>query len=198
MRRSSAIIVAALLAASSVALGGATAHAFREALMERVDTLRPYRVTSPPVIDGNFDEPFWKLAQSVSNFKTFIPDFDITPKEQTEVALAYDSANLYFAFRCYDDPSKIKASISARDQKLKDDFICINLDAFDDQQGLTAFYVNPHGIQGDSRFTAGSSIAGLSDNSAGMPVTGSKTTVLNTLVCRYWSMGLASETRVAS
>ena len=118
-------------------------------------TLEPLRIDVAPTIDGNFDEPFWKQAPSVTGFKTFIPDFDKVPDEQTEVALAYDKDNLYFAFRCYDDVSQIKTSMSARDKMLQDDFICINLDAFNDQQGLTAFYVNPFGIQGDSRFAAG-------------------------------------------
>ncbi len=116
--------------------------------------LHPLLISTPPVIDGILDEPFWKNAPHVSGFKTFIPDFDIVPKEQTDVALAYDHENIYFAFRCYDDPGKIKASVSPRDKILQDDFICINLDAFNDQQGLTAFYVNPLGIQADSRFAA--------------------------------------------
>ncbi len=119
------------------------------------DTLVPVFTSTPPVIDGVFDEAFWKTAPSLTGFKTFIPDFDIVPKEQTEVALAYDRENIYFAFRCYDDISQIKASVSARDKMLSDDFICINLDPFNDQQGLNAFYVNPLGIQGDSRFAAG-------------------------------------------
>ena len=101
------------------------------------------------------DEPFWKSAPHVGGFVTFIPDFDITPKEQTDVALAYDHENIYFGFRCYDDKDEIKATISPRDKMTKDDFICINLDAFHDQQGLTAFYVNPYGIQADSRYSAG-------------------------------------------
>lgn len=119
-----------------------------------VDTLRPVRVTAPPVIDGVFDEPFWKLAPSLSGFKTFLPDYDVVPKEQTEVALAYDAENIYFGFRCYDDVSQVKASVSARDKMMQDDFVCVNLDAANDQQGLNAFYVNPLGIQGDSRFAA--------------------------------------------
>jgi len=123
-------------------------------LPTHIDPLHPIMVTAPPVIDGDFNEPFWKLAPHVGGFKTFIPDYDIVPKEQTEVALAYDRENLYFAFRCYDDPQKIKASSSPRDKMTQDDFICINLDSFNDQQGLTAFYVNPLGIQGDSRFAA--------------------------------------------
>jgi hypothetical protein len=69
---------------------------------------------------------------------------------------AYDQENLYFAFRCFDsEPNKIKASISGRDTIKVDDWICINLDSFDDQQSLYALYVNPLGIQGDSRFEGG-------------------------------------------
>ncbi len=116
-------------------------------------TLRPMFTTTPPVIDGTLDDPVWSLAPHVSGFTTFLPDFDIVPKEQTDVALAYDNSNLYFAFRCYDDPQKVKAAVSPRDRMLNDDFICINLDSFNDQQALTAFYVNPLGIQGDSRFS---------------------------------------------
>ncbi len=119
------------------------------------EPLKPIRLQTPPTIDGVLGESFWNESPKVSGFKTFIPDFDIVPKEQTEVMLAYDSANLYFAFKCFDEPDKIKASVSARDKMIADDFICINLDAFNDQQGLNAFYVNAFGIQGDSKFAAG-------------------------------------------
>ena len=154
--RSSATI--ALATACSLALCTLTAHASIDpadtTAVQLHGSLHPLFITAPPVIDGNFDEPFWTLAPHVSGFKTFAPDFDIVPNEQTDVALAYDRENIYFAFRCYDDPAKVKASVSARDKMTKDDFICINLDSFNDQQGLTAFYVNPLGIQGDSRFAA--------------------------------------------
>ncbi len=119
-----------------------------------IEPLHPMLITSAPDIDGNIDEPFWRLAPHVSGFTTFIPDFDVVPKEQTDVALAYDRENLYFAFRCYDDPGQIKASVSPRDKMMNDDFVCINLDSFNDQQGLSAFYVNALGIQGDSRFSS--------------------------------------------
>ena len=119
------------------------------------ETLHPLLTTTAPVIDGNLSEDFWERAPHVGGFITFLPDFDVTPKEQTEVRLAYDTENIYFAFRCYDDVASIKASVSPRDKMVQDDFICINLDASNDQQGLTAFYVNPLGIQGDSRFANG-------------------------------------------
>ena len=95
-------------------------------------------------------------AHPVTGFKTFIPDFDHDMVEKTVVYMAYDAENLYFAYRCFDSqPHKIKSSITARDNVRPDDWVCLNLDSFNDQQGLYAFYVNPAGIQGDSRSAAG-------------------------------------------
>src|SRR5512137_1252145 len=117
---------------------------------------KPLRVSVPPVIDGRLDDPAWKDAPSVSGFKTFIPDFDREPGQPTTAWMAYDAENLYFAFKCFDrEPDKIKAAVANRDTIRADDFICINLDSFNDQQSLYAFYVNPLGIQTDSRFASG-------------------------------------------
>ncbi|GEM_PF-4375903 len=48
-----------------------------------------------------------------------------------------------------------KTSVAQRDKIVADDWVCINLDSFNDQQGLYAFYINPSGIQMDSRFAGG-------------------------------------------
>ena len=118
-------------------------------------TLKPLRVTVPPIIDGHLDDPAWAQAPTVSDFITFAPDFGKQQQERTVVSMAYDPENLYFAFRCFDDPALVKTSISARDAIRSDDWVCINLDTFGDQQGLTALYINPQGIQTDSRFAGG-------------------------------------------
>jgi len=121
-----------------------------------LDPLRPARTQRPPVIDGALDDGIWQECPSVSNFKTFAPDFGKDGTEKTIGYLAYDSENLYFAFRCYDrEPDKIKSAVSSRDNVRSDDWVCINLDSFNDQQALYAFYVNPDGIQMDSRYAAG-------------------------------------------
>ena len=70
--------------------------------------------------------------------------------------MAYDENNLYFAFRCYDrETNKIKASITSRDNIREEDWACINLETYNDQQSLTAFYVNSYGIQMGRRFVSG-------------------------------------------
>jgi hypothetical protein len=126
------------------------------AAAEAADPLKPYRAPAPPVIDGALDDPVWQAAPSVTGFKTWNPDYGKDMPDQTVVYYAYDAEHLYFAFRALDsEPSKIKASIAARDAIIADDWMCINLDSFGDQQSLYALYVNPLGIQGDSRFAAG-------------------------------------------
>ena len=120
------------------------------------DPLKPLRTPTPPVIDGDLGDVVWQSAPSVTGFKTWMPDYGKDMPDQTIVYFAHDAENLYFAFRALDsEPGKIKASIAARDGVTADDWICINLDSFGDQQSLYALYVNPLGIQGDSRFAAG-------------------------------------------
>jgi len=117
------------------------------------DALFPIKTTTPPAIDGKLDDDVWQQAPSVTGFKTFVPDYGHDMPDQTVVYYAYDRENIYFAFRCYDrEPEKIKTSVTRRDNIRPDDWICINLDSFNDQQALYGFYVNPAGIQSDTRF----------------------------------------------
>jgi Domain of unknown function (DUF5916)/Carbohydrate family 9 binding domain-like len=117
---------------------------------------KPLRVAVPPAIDGRLGDDAWRDAPSVELAKTFIPDFGREASERTVAFMAYDAENLYFAFKCYDrEPDKVKASVASRDTIRPDDWICVNLDTFNDQQSLYAFYVNPFGIQTDSRFASG-------------------------------------------
>lgn len=118
--------------------------------------LKPVKTSSPPILDGRLDDPVWTQAAAVTDFETFIPEFGKKQPEKTVAYLAYDENNLYFAFRCLDDqPDRIKAPLTRRDDIAGSDFVCINLDTFNDQQSLYAFYVTPAGVQGDSRFASG-------------------------------------------
>jgi len=128
----------------------AVAHA------QPAEPLRPLKITEPPVIDGVFSESFWASAPMVKDFETFIPDFGKMQEQKTEVRMAYDAENLYYAFTCYDDPTLVKRSVAPRDNIRPDDWVCVNLDAYGDHQSLYAIYVNPNGIQEDSRFAGGS------------------------------------------
>jgi hypothetical protein len=129
---------------------------------EAAEPLRAARLERPPVIDGVLDDEAWQRAPRVTGFKTFVPDFGKAMADDTVAYYAYDAANLYFAFRALEsEPGKIKASVANRDTIHSDDFVCINLDSFNDQQALYAFYVNPAGIQEDSRYTSGNEDRGF-------------------------------------
>jgi hypothetical protein len=118
------------------------------------EVLRPVRTDAPPRIDAKLDDAVWSRALTVTGFRTFFPDFGKVVPESTVAYAAYDDENLYFAFRCFDpDPSTIKASVNQRDNIRPDDWVCLNIDTYHDQQSLFAFYINPHGIQMDSRGT---------------------------------------------
>ena len=129
---------------------------FPGALWSTNEIVKAFKVSTPPVIDGILDEPVWKSAPVFTDFKSFIPDFGKVLPQKTTAWVAYDEENLYFAFDCQDsEPDKIKANVSARDAIFKDDWICLNIDSRFDQQAIYAFYVNPLGIQMDTRFAAG-------------------------------------------
>lgn len=126
------------------------------------EPLKPLFTKTPPKIDGVMDDEVWKVAPNVTGFKTFIPDFGKDHSEKTVVYMCYDKDNLYFAYKCFDrEPDKIKASVTNRDNIRPDDWVCLNLDSFNDQQGLYAFYVNPFGIQGDSKSVGESEDTGM-------------------------------------
>jgi len=119
------------------------------------EAFRPLKTDTPPVIDGVLDDRVWQLAPSETGFMTYSPDYGVEMADNTIVYYAYDRENLYFAYRCYDSrPDLIKTSITARDRIRPDDWICINLDTFNDHQSLFVFYTNPLGIQMDTRATA--------------------------------------------
>ena len=120
------------------------------------DVLEPIFTDSPPVIDGRLDDDVWQGQQPVSGFRTYNPDYGVEMVADTHVFMAYDAGHLYFAFRAFDSrPGEIKATVTSRDNIFREDWVAVNLDTFGDQQSLYAFYSNPLGIQGDSRYASG-------------------------------------------
>ena len=70
--------------------------------------------------------------------------------QQTSVWVGYDNDALYFAFRCDDpEPSRIKTSITRRDNIWSDDWVGLSLDALGTGQLSYHLMVNPSGIQLD-------------------------------------------------
>jgi hypothetical protein len=113
------------------------------------------KATTAPIMDGLLDDPVWSSVPRYSDFTNYTPQFGIPASFRTISMITYDDENFYVAFDCKDpEPDKIKATISARDQIKTEDWVCINLDPFFDQQSLVTLYINPLGIQADGRSTA--------------------------------------------
>jgi hypothetical protein len=101
-------------------------------------------------VDGRLDESTYNAPP------TFELAYETRPAEnkeapvRTEVWIAYDTSNLYAAFRAHDpNPGQIRARYSDRDNASADDFVGIVLDTFNDQRRAFEFFVNPLGVQTD-------------------------------------------------
>ncbi|MBI5021476.1 MAG: carbohydrate binding family 9 domain-containing protein [Ignavibacteriales bacterium] len=108
-------------------------------------------------VDGNLNDPVWKIANWITHFVETYPGDNTTPDVQTEAALIYDENNLYIAFNCKDDPGAIRATMSQRDQFNNDDAVAISIDTYGNASWAYEFFVNPYGVQKDYLW---SSIAG--------------------------------------
>src|SRR5258705_12292951 len=77
------------------------------------------RTAQPPKIDGVLDDEAWKQApMPTDEWVSYNPlRGNKMPAElRTEVRIAYDDRNIYFAFHCFDnEPDKIRTTISRRD-----------------------------------------------------------------------------------
>lgn len=112
--------------------------------------IQPMRLDDPPVIDGILDDVAWQSIPFSKPFLTYNPTRGEEMAFGTDVWIAYDDENLYFAFLCYDpEPEKIKTSITQRDNIYEDDWIAVSIDALGTRQTAYELFINPSGIQGD-------------------------------------------------
>jgi hypothetical protein len=76
--------------------------------------------------------------------------------EPTDAYLGYDQKNLYVVFVCFDDPKKVRARMSRREDIYDDDQVEIMLDTFHDRRRAYAFQTTPLGVQWDAIWTEAS------------------------------------------
>jgi hypothetical protein len=152
--------VSASPAATPVPLGkGVLGNAAKSAPVLPAEKMRPLKVTlfaKPPVIDGKLDDDVWKSAAVFKDFYQWRPSDTSLASARTEAMVGYDSHFIYFAFRAYDDPAKIRASVAKRDSIFDDDSIGLILDTFNDKRRAYELFFNPLGVQQDGFLTEGS------------------------------------------
>jgi hypothetical protein len=113
--------------------------------------IEPVRVPAAPVIDGRLDDDIWQAPPlALSDWITYNPLNGEKLAQVTQVHAAYDDRNIYFAFRCLDpEPTKIRGSLSRRDNAWNDDWVGLSLDSVGTGQSSYDLFVNPLGVQGD-------------------------------------------------
>ncbi|HVF51485.1 MAG TPA: DUF5916 domain-containing protein [Pyrinomonadaceae bacterium] len=113
------------------------------------------RFEKPPVIDGKMDDDVWKSAAVFKDFVQNRPGDLIPPSKPTEAYIGYDAKFLYVAFRAFDEPDKVRATVPKRDAVFDDDWVGIFLDTFNDGRRAYELIFNPLGVQADAVFTEG-------------------------------------------
>lgn len=117
------------------------------------------RAEGPPAIDGSLNDEVWKATAPLASgdFLSYDPLYGQKQEQKTEIRVAYDDRNLYFAFRCFDsEPGKIRTTISRRDSVFNDDWVGLSLDSGGNGQTSYHMMVNPSGIQMDALNTSAS------------------------------------------
>lgn len=109
-------------------------------------------MSEAPRIDGVLENPLWENhSLCIQDFLQFAPKEQGVPSQKTVAYVGYDHKNLYIAFRCWDsEASKIRASITNRDNIIDDDWVVVFLDTFNEKRRAFAFIINPLGIQLDA------------------------------------------------
>jgi hypothetical protein len=108
-----------------------------------------------PVIDGQLNDAVWQQATVFGDFLQTNPGDNIAPTHPTEFMMAYDSKNLYMAFKIKQDRDKVRATVARRDNIFNDDYVLLYIDTFNDQRQAYVVSFNPLGIQADGTYTEG-------------------------------------------
>ncbi len=118
------------------------------------------RLLRAPVLEDFLNmQPEGEIALQMAKVTGFIqrtPHDGASVSEPTEAYLGYDQKNLYVVFICFDDPRKVRARMSRREDIHDDDEVEIMLDTFHDRRRAYAFQTTPLGVQWDAIWTEAS------------------------------------------
>ena len=122
-----------------------------------VSALTIPRLSRAPSLEQFLDmrpdgEPAAQMAK-VTGFVQRDPHDGQPASQPTEAYLGYDEKNLYVVFVCFDEPGKVRARLSRREDIFSDDNVEIILDTFNDKRRAYAFQTNPLGVQWDAIWT---------------------------------------------
>lgn len=114
---------------------------------------------APSLEDFLSMQPQGEIAQrmvKVTGFKQRNPHDGEPITQPTAVYLGYDQKNFYAVFVCFDNPKKVRARMSRREDIFDDDEVELILDTFHDRRRAYAFQTTPLGVQWDAIWTEAS------------------------------------------
>jgi hypothetical protein len=136
--------------------GSPPQNAHRQAVSS-VSTLSIPRLARAPVLEQFLSmQPAGEIASQMVKVTGFVqrnPHDGQPASQRTEAYLGYDAKNLYAVFVCFDDPAKVRARMSRREDIFSDDSVEIMVDTFHDKRRAYAFQTNPLGVQWDAIWT---------------------------------------------
>jgi hypothetical protein len=101
--------------------------------------------------------PRAELKDRLASVDNFIQNSPVDGKPSTEKTVAYlahTKSALYIVFVCFDShPELIRSHLARRENILKDDYVSVLLDPFQDRRIGVLFQVNPAGVQADAAWT---------------------------------------------
>jgi hypothetical protein len=120
------------------------------------------RVETPPVIDGQLNDPQWQKAPPLLDFTQFDPEEGALPTELTSVRILYDDRALYVGVICYDaHPERVVRQLTRRDRSSEADRFSVMVDSYFDRQTAFVFVANVSGVQSDGVLSQDGSVYDL-------------------------------------
>ena len=113
------------------------------------------RVDQPPRLEDFLAADPQVSGARVTEFRQREPGDGVPVSVPTTAYLSYDDANLYVVFVCRDDPAKVRAGLTKREEISVDDAVAVYLDTFHDRKRAYLFQANPLGVQLDGIVTEG-------------------------------------------
>jgi Domain of unknown function (DUF5916)/Carbohydrate family 9 binding domain-like len=124
---------------------------------EPLPTITIPRLSHPPALEDFLSmHPVGDVARHMKKVTGFVqryPHDGASASQPTDAYLGYDDKNLYAVFVCFDDPGKVRAQMSHREDIFDDDTVEIIVDTFHDRRRAYVFQSTPLGVQWDAIWT---------------------------------------------
>jgi hypothetical protein len=150
------LLLSASIAGAQAPNAAIAAHAPAETLAfgHKVAVPRAMAVKrdGPIVMDGRLDDPAWKAATPITDFRQIDPKEGQPGTQRTEIRFIYDDDALYVGAKMYDTEGAkgVMTRLVRRDANFDSDYIELVLDSYHDHLSRAFFDLNPSGSKGDN------------------------------------------------